>query len=64
MPQLIYGVWDNVVYDNRGTAVPSVPQDLPLELFDQFNEGNPTEIFLSTRGFIAFSCSASHGYAR
>lgn len=59
MPQLIYGVWDNVVYDNRGTAAPSVPQDLPLELFDQFNEGNPTEIFLSNRGFLVFSRTAS-----
>ncbi|MBQ4616436.1 MAG: FAD-dependent oxidoreductase [Mailhella sp.] len=58
MPQLIYGVWDNVVYDNRGTAAPVSP-DLPLVLFDQFNEGNPTEIFLSNRGFLVFSESAS-----
>ena len=28
MPQLIYGVWDNVVYDNRGTAAPTAPEDL------------------------------------
>lgn len=59
MPQLIYGVWDNVVYDNRGTAAPTAPEDLPLELFDQFNEGNPTEIFLSNRGFLVFSRTAS-----
>ena len=59
MPQLIYGVWDNVVYDNRGSAAPTAPEDLPLELFDQFNEGNPTEIFLSNRGFLVFSRTAS-----
>lgn len=59
MPQLIYGVWDHVVYDNRGSAAPVAPQDLPLELFDQFNEGNPTDIFLSNRGFLVFSRTAS-----
>ena len=59
MPQLIYGVWDNVVYDNRGTAAPTSPENLPLDLFDQFNEGNPTEIFLSNRGFLVFSRTAS-----
>ena len=59
MPQLIYGVWDNVVYDNRGSAAPTAPSDLPLEIFDQFNEGNPTEIFLSNRGFLVFSRTAS-----
>ena len=59
MPQLIYGVWDNVVYDNRGSAAPTAPKDLPLEIFDQFNEGNPTEIFLSNRGFLVFSRTAS-----
>ena len=59
MPQLIYGVWDNVVSDNRGSAAPTAPENLPLELFDQFNEGNPTEIFLSNRGFLVFSRTAS-----
>ena len=63
MPQLIYGVWDNVVYDNRGSAAPTSPKDLPLELFDQFNEGNPTEVFLSNRGFLVFSRTASLAWA-
>jgi len=58
MPQLLYGVWDNVVYDNRGTSAYAAP-DLPLELFDQFNEGNPVEVLLNNRGFLVFSPKAS-----
>jgi formate dehydrogenase beta subunit len=63
MPQLIYGVWDSVVYDNRGSSTPVTPTDLPLEIFDQFNNGNPIEIFLSNRGFLVFSRTASLVYA-
>ena len=59
MPQLIYGVWDDTVYDNRGSSTPAVPADLPLELFDTFNPGNPVEIFLGHRGFLVFSRSSS-----
>jgi len=58
MPQLIYGVWDNVVYDNRGCSAPVSPA-LPLEIFDQFDKGNPAEIFLSNRGFLVFNEKAS-----
>ena len=58
MPQLLYGVWDNIVYDNRRTDRNSAP-DLPLALFDQFDAGNPMEIFLSNRGFLVFSEEAS-----
>ncbi|MBR6673875.1 MAG: FAD-dependent oxidoreductase, partial [Mailhella sp.] len=58
MPQLLYGVWDDIVYDNRGLKEYSEP-DLPLENFEQFNDGNPIEIFLSNRGFLVFSPEAS-----
>ena len=58
MPQLVYGVWDGIVYDNRGAGVPASPQGLDLALFDQFNEGNPARIFLSERGFLVFSPDA------
>ncbi len=58
MPQLLYGVWDNVAYDNRRNTAGAEP-DLPLDLFDQFNDGNPVELFLSHRGFLAFSPKAS-----
>ncbi len=58
MPHLIYGVWDNVAYDNRGCSEPTSPA-LPLEIFDQFDSGNPVEIFLSNRGFLVFSEKAS-----
>ena len=58
MPQLLYGVWDDIVYDNRGLKKYSAP-DLPLESFEQFDNENPVEIFLSNRGFLVFSPSAS-----
>ena len=58
MPQLVYGVWDGIVYDNRGTNAPAAPQGLDLSLFDQFDEGNPARIFLSERGFLVFSPDA------
>lgn len=59
MPQLIYGVWNDTVYDNRGSSAPTAPADLPIELFENFNPGNPVEIFLSHRGFLVFSAESS-----
>lgn len=54
MPQLAYGVWDGVAYDNRKARVPAQPPDLDLEIFAQFNEGNPAGMFMSDRGFLVF----------
>ena len=58
MPQLLYGFWDNVVYDNRVPSTSISQPDLPLEEFAQFNKGNPVEVFLSPRGFLVFSREA------
>ncbi len=58
MPQLLYGFWDNVVYDNRVPSTTASLPDLPLEEFGYFNKGNPVEIFLSPRGFLVFSPEA------
>ena len=58
MPHLLYGVWDDIVYDNRGLHGYSAPE-LPLESFDQFDDGNPVDIFLSNRGFLVFSAQAN-----
>lgn len=58
MPKLIYGVWDGIVYDNRGVDVPVSPEGWDLSLFDHFDEGNPARIFLSERGFLVFSADA------
>ncbi len=59
MPQLIYGVWDDTVYDNRAGSSAAAFPDVPLELFDCFNPGNPVDIFISHRGFLVFSPACS-----
>ncbi len=53
MPQLSYGVWDGVVYDNRAGQSANPPM-LDLSDFDNFNKDNPARIFLSHRGFLVF----------
>ncbi|MBO4300739.1 MAG: oxidoreductase, partial [Desulfovibrio sp.] len=59
MMELAYGVWDGKPYDNRKGVTPAAPPNLDLELFDHFNAGNPTDIFLSDRGFLVFNSGAS-----
>ena len=52
--RLYYGVWDGVVYDNRGTADYKEPEGLDLKNLLQFNNGNPVMTFISHRGFLVF----------
>jgi formate dehydrogenase beta subunit len=54
MAQVVYGVWDGVVHDNRqGRAGLGVaPPD--LKDFEVFNEGNPIRAFIADRGFFVF----------
>ena len=54
MPQLAYGVWDGIAYDNRKARRPAGPPGLDLSIFAEFNEGNPARAFLSDRGFLVF----------
>ena len=53
MAKLAYGVWDGTVYDNRNGGEDQ-PADLDLNVFDNFNEGNPARAILSHRGFLVF----------
>lgn len=53
MPNLVYGVWDGKVYDNRNGGN-ETPPDIDVAVFDSFNPGNPARIFLSHRGFLVF----------
>lgn len=57
MPQLAYGVWDDIVYDNRNNGGNACPPDLDLAIFDNFDEGNPARVFLSERGFLVFDAT-------
>lgn len=59
MPQLAYGVWDGIAYDNRKASVPACPPDLNMDLFDRFNDGNPVRIFMGNRGFLVFDPGVS-----
>lgn len=53
MPDLAYGVWDGIVYDNRNGGS-DAPPDLDLSVFDNFNPDNPARIVLTHRGFLVF----------
>lgn len=53
MPELAYGVWDGIVYDNRKGGY-AAPADLDLSVFDNFNPNNPARIILTHRGFLVF----------
>ena len=59
MNQLYYGVWDDVVYDNRNQDENALPEGLPLEQFAQFNSGNPTLSFVGDKGFFILSPHAN-----
>ena len=52
MPQLAYGVWDGIAYDNRKARVQASPPGLDLNIFAHFNEGNAAGMFMSDRGFL------------
>lgn len=56
---LFYGVWDNVVYDNRNRMDGPVPDNIPLEHFAQFNSGNPMLSFIGDKGFLILSPRAN-----
>lgn len=57
MPSLAYGIWDNQIYDNRAGSQ-DAPKGLDLEVFNEFNPGNPARVFLSHRGFLVFNTDA------
>ncbi|MCR4666431.1 MAG: FAD-dependent oxidoreductase [Desulfovibrio sp.] len=57
MPQLIYGVWDGVPYDNRAGSTPSTPPGVDIEALANFDEGNPISVLMSERGFLVFDAS-------
>ena len=59
MPELVYGVWDGVPYDNRKTASPSAPPSLQLEALGSFDDGNAVSVLMSERGFLVFDDSVA-----
>lgn len=54
MDELIYGVWEGRVYDNRRRLEGEAPEGLPLSEFLSFNSGNPTAGFVGPQGFLMF----------
>jgi formate dehydrogenase beta subunit len=59
MTQIVYGVWEGRVHDNR--AGHEGQDVLPPELrgFDEFNEGNRIRAFFADRGFFVFDETVS-----
>ncbi|MBO4334881.1 MAG: FAD-dependent oxidoreductase [Desulfovibrio sp.] len=57
MPELVYGVWDGVPYDNRKSASPSAPPSIQLSALDRFDDGNAVSVLMSERGFLVFDAS-------
>lgn len=54
MDELIYGVWEGRVYDNRRRLEGEAPEALPLSEFLSFNNGNPAAGFVGPQGFLMF----------
>lgn len=50
--RLHYGVWDEVVYDNRASEEYKEPEGFDLKNLLQFNNGNKVMVFISHRGFL------------
>jgi formate dehydrogenase (NADP+) beta subunit len=56
---LLYGVWDDKLYDFRGKP-PLEGEPLPdLQGLDTFAPGNPVRAFLADRGFLVFDAGVS-----
>ncbi|MDK2955009.1 MAG: formate dehydrogenase beta subunit [Desulfovibrionales bacterium] len=57
--RILYGSWDNNIYDNRGREIFEIPEDPAYEGFSAFNEGNPVKAFFGDRGFMVFEPDVS-----
>lgn len=58
MAQLLYGVWDNTIYDNRNVRDPLSPEGFPLDSLAAYNPGNAVLSFIGDRGFLVLSPKA------
>ncbi len=55
MARVIYGVWDDTVYDNRGKNIFEIQETPELQGFETFNQGNSIRSFIGDRGFFVFA---------
>ena len=54
MAKVIFGVWDDMVIDNRGKKVFEIEEHPEFNGFDEFNPGNPIKAFIGPHGFFIF----------
>ena len=57
MTEIVYGVWDGIVYDNRAGRSAADDRPVPpptLANFDSFDDGNRIRAFFGDRGFFVF----------
>ena len=59
MARIIYGVWDNKVYDSREKAIFEIEELPEFNDFSEFNPGNPIKAFVGGRGFFVFEKETS-----
>ncbi|MBQ9537239.1 MAG: FAD-dependent oxidoreductase [Desulfovibrionaceae bacterium] len=59
MAKLVYGVFDDVPYDNRDSTSYQTPPEIDLEAFNYFNKDNPIALFCNERGFLVFDAEVS-----
>ncbi|XPV77406.1 MAG: FAD-dependent oxidoreductase [Desulfovibrio sp.] len=59
MARIIYGVWDDTVYDNREKAIFEIDELPEFSNFSEFNPGNPIKAFVGGRGFFVFEKETS-----
>ncbi|BBF91436.1 FAD-dependent oxidoreductase [Blastochloris tepida] len=59
MTEIVYGVWDGIVYDNRAgrPAADDRPAPPTLANFDSFDDGNRIRAFFADRGFFIFDAN-------
>lgn len=59
MAKVLFGVWDNVVFDNRDRQIFEIEEEEKFSCFDEFDKGNPIKIFFGGHGFFVFEKSAN-----
>ena len=59
MAKVVYGVWDERIYDNRGTRFFEIDEIPELAELREFDPGNPVRAFLGAKGFFVLDPEVS-----
>ncbi len=59
MAKVIFGVWNDIVYDNRDRQLFEIEDSPDFAEFNEFDPGNPIKAFMGGRGFFVFERGVS-----